>query len=92
MVAALTSNGAGVSVVVGAAGTGKTHALRVAREMWERDGYPVIGCALAARTAAELQASAGIPSCSLDRLLAPSPATRSTASATDRSWWSTKPR
>ena len=69
MVAALTSNGAGVSVVVGAAGTGKTHALRVARELWERDGYRVIGCALAARTAAELQASAGIPSCSLDRLL-----------------------
>ncbi len=69
MVASLTSNGAGVSVVVGAAGTGKTHALKVAREVWERDGYRVIGCALAARTAAELQASAGIPSCSLDRLL-----------------------
>ncbi|MDP9334276.1 MAG: relaxase domain-containing protein [Actinomycetota bacterium] len=69
MVVALTTNGAGVSVVVGASGTGKTHALRVAREMWERDGYPVIGCALAARTAAELQASAGIPACSLDRLL-----------------------
>ncbi len=69
MVAALTTNGAGVSAVVGAAGTGKTHALRVARDMWERDGYPVIGCALTARTAAELQAHAGIPSCSLDRLL-----------------------
>jgi ATP-dependent exoDNAse (exonuclease V) alpha subunit len=69
MVVALTTGGAGVSVVVGAAGTGKTHALRAAREMWERDGYPVIGCALAARSAAELQASAGIPSCSLDRLL-----------------------
>jgi ATP-dependent exoDNAse (exonuclease V) alpha subunit len=37
--------------------------------VWERDGYPVIGCALAARTAALLQADAGIPSCSLDRLL-----------------------
>jgi hypothetical protein len=37
--------------------------------LWERDGYRVIGCALAARTAADLQASAGIPSCSLDRLL-----------------------
>ncbi len=69
MVAALTTNGAGVSVVVGAAGTGKTHAPKVAREVWERDGYRVIGCALAARTAAELQTSAGIPSCSLDRLL-----------------------
>jgi ATP-dependent exoDNAse (exonuclease V) alpha subunit len=70
MVVALTTGGSGVSVVVGAAGTGKTHALAVAREAWERDGYAVIGCALAARTAAQLQASAGIPSCSLDRLLA----------------------
>ncbi|MDP9337114.1 MAG: relaxase domain-containing protein, partial [Actinomycetota bacterium] len=69
MVLALTTGGAGVSVVVGAAGTGKTHALGVAREVWERDGYPVIGCAVAARTAAQLQAGAGIPSCSLDRLL-----------------------
>ena len=45
MVVALTTGGAGVAVVVGAAGTGKTHALAVAREVWERDGYPVIGCA-----------------------------------------------
>lgn len=69
MVTALTTDGAGVSVVVGAAGTGKTHALAVARQVWEHDGYAVLGTALAARTAAELGAKAGIASCSLDRLL-----------------------
>ena len=41
MVTTLTSDGAGVSVVVGAAGTGKTHALAVAREAWEQHGYTV---------------------------------------------------
>ena len=35
MVTQLTTDGAGVSVVVGAAGTGKTHALAVARQVWE---------------------------------------------------------
>ncbi len=34
------------------------------------DGYQVIGCALAARTAAQLQTATGIPSCSLERLVA----------------------
>ncbi len=70
MVVALTTNGAGVTTVVGAAGSGKTHALRAAREVWERDCYQVLGCALAARTAAHLQAATGIPSCSIERLLA----------------------
>ena len=70
MVTKITTDGAGVSVVVGAAGTGKTHALAVARQVWANRRYAVIGCALAARTAAQLQSQAGIPSCSLDRLLA----------------------
>lgn len=69
MVETITTDGSGISVVVGAAGTGKTYALETARELWEAEGYVVIGCSLAARAAAELQAGAGIPSCSLDRLL-----------------------
>ncbi len=69
MVEAITSSGDGVSVVVGAAGSGKTHALGVARDIWTMDGYTVIGAALAARAAAHLQEGSLIPSCSLDRLL-----------------------
>jgi conjugative relaxase-like TrwC/TraI family protein len=69
MVERITTDGAGVSVVVGAAGTGKTFALAAARDTWEADGHHVIGCALAARAAAELQDQTGIPSSSLDLLL-----------------------
>ena len=39
MVRRLTTDGAGVSVVVGKAGTGKTFALAAAREAWEASGY-----------------------------------------------------
>ncbi|MHB1534752.1 MAG: MobF family relaxase [Acidimicrobiales bacterium] len=69
MVAALTTSGAGVQVVVGRAGAGKTFALDAARHAWELSGQRVIGAALAARAAAELQAGAGIASTTLDRLL-----------------------
>jgi Ti-type conjugative transfer relaxase TraA len=69
MVAQLTRSGAGVDVVVGRTGSGKTFALDAARSAWETAGTPVIGAALAARAAAELQAGAGIPSDTIDRLL-----------------------
>jgi conjugative relaxase-like TrwC/TraI family protein len=69
MVETITTDGAGVSVVVGAAGTGKTFALAAARQVWHAENYRVFGCALAARAAAELQAATGIPSSSLDLLL-----------------------
>jgi hypothetical protein len=69
MVRRLTASGAGVEVVVGKAGTGKTYALDAAREAWEASGIPVAGVALAARAALELEASAGIPSTTLARLL-----------------------
>jgi hypothetical protein len=45
MVRDLTQGGAGVAVVVGRAGSGKTWALGVAREAFELDGYQVLGCA-----------------------------------------------
>jgi hypothetical protein len=69
MVASLCRSDAAVQVVVGRAGTGKTYALDAARTAWAATGRPVIGTALAARAAAELQAGTGIPSDTLDRLL-----------------------
>lgn len=69
MVPAITSSGAGVEVVVGAAGTGKTAAFEAARAIWARDGRLVIGVALAARAAAELQAGSGIPSFTIASVL-----------------------
>jgi hypothetical protein len=45
MVRDLTQGGAGVAVVVGRAGSGKTWALGLAREMFELDGYTVLGTA-----------------------------------------------
>ncbi len=68
MVERLTTSGDGVQVVVGAAGTGKTYALSVAREVWERAGFRVLGAALAARAAGELQDGAGITSTTMAAL------------------------
>jgi conjugative relaxase-like TrwC/TraI family protein len=70
MVARLVTSGAGVEIVTGRAGAGKTFALDAARAAWQTSGHTVIGAALAARAAAGLQAGAGIPSGTLDRLLA----------------------
>ena len=69
MVEDLTRSGRGVDVVVGKAGTGKTFALDAAREAWESSGIKVIGCALSARAAKELQAGSGIESSTLAALM-----------------------
>jgi conjugative relaxase-like TrwC/TraI family protein len=45
MVRDLTQGGAGVAMVVGRAGSGKTWTLGVAREAFELAGYQVLGCA-----------------------------------------------
>ncbi|MDP9068419.1 MAG: relaxase domain-containing protein [Actinomycetota bacterium] len=69
MVEGLTRSGRGVDVAVGKAGAGKTFALDAAREVWESSGIKVIGCALSARAAKELQAGSGIESSTLAALM-----------------------
>jgi len=55
-------------VLRAAAGTGKTFALDAAREAWEASDIPVVGCALSARAAVELQSQSGIRSDTVARL------------------------
>ena len=69
MVRELVASGNGVDIVLGAAGAGKTSALECTRAAWEASGAHVIGIALAAHAAAELQAQSGIRSGTLDALL-----------------------
>jgi len=69
LVVALTSSDRPVDVVIAAAGTGKTFSVDAARDAWSRSGHHVIGTALAARAAAELEATAGIPSQTIASLL-----------------------
>ena len=69
MVRTICGSGDGIEVVEGAAGAGKTFALAAARQAWEASGYRVIGCALAARAARQLQDDAGIPAATINRLL-----------------------
>jgi ATP-dependent exoDNAse (exonuclease V) alpha subunit len=70
MVRALTGDGAGVALVVGRAGTGKTYALAACHEAWARSGVPVFGVAVARRAARELESQTGIPGTSVAALLA----------------------
>jgi len=62
-------SGAGVDIVEGVAGAGKTYALAAANQAWTDGGQTVIGCALAAKAARQLQTDADIPSVTIDRLL-----------------------
>jgi len=68
VVSEICSSGRSVDVLVAAAGTGKTFSLDAAREAWQRSGYRVIGCALAASAAHELEAGSGIPSSTVAKL------------------------
>ena len=68
MVRRLTTDGDGVSIVIGKAGTGKTTALAAAREAWAASGLPVQGCAVARRAATQLGRDAAMPSTSISAL------------------------
>lgn len=66
----LTVDTAGLAVVVGPAGSGKTAALAAAHHAWNAAGIPVYGTAVAALAARGLQTATGIRSVTLTRLLA----------------------
>jgi len=70
MVRTLASSGAGVDVVVGKAGTGKSTALGVYRAALDAAGIPVVAVAPSATAAHQLAISAGIAdTATVDRLL-----------------------
>ena len=70
MIRTLASSGAGVDVVVGKAGTGKSTAVGAYRAALDAAGIPVVGVAPSATAAHQLAVSAGISdTATVDRLL-----------------------
>ncbi|WP_277874294.1 MULTISPECIES: MobF family relaxase [Cyanophyceae] len=66
----ITETPQGLALVVGAAGAGKTFMLNAARMVWEKEGYRVIGAAVAAKAAGGLKEGARIErSMSIAKLL-----------------------
>jgi conjugative relaxase-like TrwC/TraI family protein len=65
----ITQRQGSIKVVSGMAGAGKTTMLNAAREIWEEQGYKVIGASLAAVAAKNLETEAGIKSATIAKLL-----------------------
>jgi conjugative relaxase-like TrwC/TraI family protein len=70
MVRDVCQSGAGVAVVVGRAGTGKTFALGMARHAWQLDGYRPLACAPTGIATVSLEAEGFEEVATCDRLLA----------------------
>jgi conjugative relaxase-like TrwC/TraI family protein len=70
MVRDLCQAGAGVAVVVGRAGTGKTFALGATRHAWQLDGYRPLACAPTGIATVSLEAEGFEEVATCDRLLA----------------------
>lgn len=68
VVRALCRDRVGVAILRAPAGTGKTFVMDAAREAWQASRIDVVGCAVSARAALELQDQAGIPSITIARL------------------------
>jgi AAA domain/TrwC relaxase len=69
MVRDLCQGGAGVAVVVGRAGTGKTFALGIARHAWQLDGYRLLATAPTGIATVSLQGEGFEDVATCDRLL-----------------------
>jgi hypothetical protein len=69
MVRQVTGDGAGISLVVGYAGAGKTYATGAAVEAFHRGGYQVICTAPTGAAARELERETKLPAPTLDSLL-----------------------
>ncbi len=69
MVRRFATSGNAIDVGVGAAGTGKTTVMAIIGELAEETNTPVVGAALAARTAAGFESATGIRSSTLTRFL-----------------------
>jgi ATP-dependent exoDNAse (exonuclease V) alpha subunit len=69
MVRDLCQGGAGVAVVVGRAGTGKTFALGIARHAWQLDGYRLLAAAPTGIATLSLQGEGFEEVATCDRLL-----------------------
>jgi hypothetical protein len=70
MVRDVCQGGAGMAVVVGRAGTGKTFALGAARHAWQLDGYRPLACAPTGIATVSLEAEGFEEVATCDRLLA----------------------
>jgi conjugative relaxase-like TrwC/TraI family protein len=70
MIRDVCQGGAGVAVVVGRAGTGKTFALGMARHAWQLDGYRPLACAPTGIATVSLEAEGFEEVATCDRLLA----------------------